>query len=444
MPERLALSPTLWLALAPPLAAFVWQLARGLRASRGGGTDDPWARRVGVGSVVLASGATLGHALRLARAATGVEAFVQTIGPAFAPAFAPPAGPHAGALEAGLGHAVSLEAGLGGAASLEAGLGHAGPLEAGLGLRFDSLSGAACGLACAVAIGAAAVLASRPAAERPGRAWAWLELALAGALLSFLARGFVTTLLGWTLAAGAAAWLQGWTDPGKGAVRATRGALAVTALLFGAVLLSDPGGLEGSSGGGALAVAAFLVATAAMSASPPPDGAPLPLVALACGGTTGILGPFLLLRLASMAPILPGAGRLIGIAGAAMLAGIGWTALRTSGGPARWLALVAGAPAGVTCLSLSTDGEKGGVLVLGAAGLTAGLLLLAAAVRAVPVPAPAARTDLEAALLGRVPEGVGALLLSFERWVLDAIGGAVVVVVHASAWALSRLDARRP
>ena len=127
-----------------------------------------------------------------------------------------------------------------------------------------------------------------------------------------------------------------------------------------------------------------------------------------------------------------------------MLAGIGWTALRTSGGPARWLALVAGAPAGVTCLSLSADGEKGGLLVLGAAGLTAGLLLLAAAVRAVPVPAPAARTDLEASLLGRVPEGVGALLLSFERWVLDAIGGAVVVVVHASAWALSRLDARRP
>src|ERR1700722_17768824 len=340
MPERLALSPTLWLALAPPLAAFVWQLARGLRAYRRGGADDPWARRVGVGSVVLAAGATLGHALRLARA-TGVDAIVQTIGPAFAPAFGPSAGAHD--------------------ASLDAGLGHAGLLDAGLGLRFDSLSGVACGLACAVAIGAAAVLAARPAAERPGRAWAWLELALAAALLSFLADGFVTTLLGWTLAAGAAAWLQGWTDPGRGAVRATRGALAVLALLFGALLLSDAGGLEGSPGGGALAVAAFLVATAAMSASTPPDGAPLPLAALACGGTTGILGPFLLLRFASMAPMLPGAGRLIATAGAAMLAGVGWTALRPRGGPARWLALVAGAPAGLTCLSLSADGAKGGL-----------------------------------------------------------------------------------
>src|SRR5580698_3868738 len=114
MPERLALSPTLWLALAPPLAAFVWQLARGLRASRRGGADDPWARRVGVGSVVLASGATLGHALRLARAT----------GPAFAPAFGPPVGAHDASLDAGLGHAGLLDAGLGHAGPLDAGLGH--------------------------------------------------------------------------------------------------------------------------------------------------------------------------------------------------------------------------------------------------------------------------------------------------------------------------------
>jgi len=55
-----------------------------------------------------------------------------------------------------------------------------------------------------------------------------------------------------------------------------------------------------------------------------------------------------------------------------------------------------------------------------------------------------ARTDLEAALLVGAPEAAGALLLSFERWVVDAIGGAVVVLARASAWALSTLDARRP
>ena len=405
MPERMALSPTLWLIVAPPAVALAWQLVARTRRAAAGDASDPWAARVGVGSALIASGATLGHALRLARASAGVEAFVQ---------------PGAGAA-------------------------HGGPLDGASGLRFDGLSGAACGLACAVALAAAVLLASRPAAEPRGRAWAWLELALASALLTFLAGGFVTVVLGWTLAAAAAAWLEGWTNPSAGAVRATRGALAILALLSGAALRVDPG-----PGHATLAVVAFLIAAAAMSASTPPSGAPPALAALACGGTTGLLGPFLLLRLASHEPTLSGVGLAVAgptlvLAGVAMIAAIGRQALHAPAGPSRWLAVVGGAAPGLTCIALGADGEKGGLLVLVSAGVTSACLLLMAAARGISA-APArtpARPDLSATLFARAPASLGTLLLSFERWVLDAVAGAVVVIAHASAWALSRIDARR-
>ncbi len=412
MPERLALSRTLWLIVAPPAVACGCQLASGLARRRRPAGVDPLdasarrARRVGVGSAVLASGATLGHALRFARAPAGTGALVQ--------------GASVGTLAA--------------------------PMGVHLGLRFDPLSGTACGVACAVALGAAVLLASRPATERSGRAWAWLELATAAALLAFLADGFAATVLGWTLAAAAAAWLAGWTDPRAGAVRATRGALAIAALLVGAVFRDESGGLDGP---GTLALVAFLVAAAAMSASTPPAGAPTALAAASCGGTIGLLGPFLLLRLAPLAPgasSAPDLGPVVAAAGIAMLAGVGGRASLAPHGASRWLALAGGAPAGLTCVALAADGGSGGRLVLVAAGLVAALLLLTAAARGIPAaasaPAPGP-TDLEAALLERAPERLGSLLLSFERWVVDAIGGAVVVIAHASAWALSRIDARR-
>jgi hypothetical protein len=233
-------------------------------------------------------------------------------------------------------------------------------------------------------------------------------------------------------------------------VRATRGALAVLALLVAALSHVDPGGSP------AFSLVAFLVALAAMSGSTPPAGAPLSLAAVGCGATAGLVGPFLLLRLAALEPVPPAAGLVIAIAGVAMLAAVGRRALLTPPGPSRGLALVGGAPAGLTCISFSADGEKGGSLVLASAGVAAAFLLLAAAARGLPIerdvsaktkgdrlaiPAP---LDLEAALLGRAPEAGGLLLLSFERWVVDAIGGAIVALSYASGWALSRIDGRRP
>jgi hypothetical protein len=403
-------SRTLWLIVAPPFAGFVCQLARAIRKTRPGGSDR-WSRRVGVGSVVLASGATFGHALRLARDPAGTEALVQSA-----------------------------------AATVDI-----GPLALHFGLRLDRLSGVASGLACAAALAVAALLTSRKADVRGGRAWAWMELSVAGGLLSFLADDFMTLLAGWTLAAAAAAWLEGWADPRRGAARATRGALAVLALLVGALSRIDPGGSP------LFSLVAFLVALAAMSGWTPPAGAPLSLAAVGCGATAGLVGPFLLLRLAVLQPMPPGAGRVIAIVGVALLVAVGRRAFLTPPGPSRWLALVCGAPAGLTCISFSADGEKGGLLVLASAGVAAASLLLASAASGLSVKGDAsasvkgdthrhatpARRDLEAALLVRAPEAAGLLLLSFERWVVDAMGGAIVVLSRASGWALSRIDGRR-
>jgi hypothetical protein len=406
MPESMALSRTLWLVVAPPIAGFVTLLAKDLTAHRSpagrlavgaeaeslAARAESWARRAGVGSVVLASGATLGQALRLAREPAGTEAIVQ---PLSAPS---------------------------------------GPYDPGSGLRFDSLSATACALACAVALAVATYLATR--AQRDRRVWAWLQLALAGGLLSFLGDGFATLITGWTIVAAAAAWLAGWSDARAGAARATRGALAVMALLFGAVSSTAVGATTGP-------LVAFLIAVAAMSASTPPSGAPRALAAVACGAATGLVGPFLLLRLAVLAPPPAGAASLVTVAGVVMLALVGVRALLEPAGPSRWLALVGGAPAGVTCISLGADGAKGGLLVFTSAGLAAAVLLLTADARRLPEGTRAAK-DPEGALLGHLPEAAGVLLLSFERWVVDAIGGAAIAVGHASAWALSKIDARRP
>jgi hypothetical protein len=64
-----------------------------------------------------------------------------------------------------------------------------------------------------------------------------LQLALLGALVSFLADGFLTVAIGWALASAAGAWLAGWHDVGAGVVVGTRGAAALAAMLFGSALL---------------------------------------------------------------------------------------------------------------------------------------------------------------------------------------------------------------
>ena len=201
--QRLALSRTLWLVVAWPLVGLLWQLAvarRRIGRAREAGAvlrELASARLAGLGCIALAVTAMLGHALLLARLPAGSRALFEPVarGARF------------------------------------------GDVDAGVVLLLDTRALAACGLACAVTLGAAVVLARRPAPERGWRPWAWLQLALVAALVSFLADGFLTVAIGWALASAAGAWLAGWHDARVGVVVGTRGAAALAAMLFGSAML---------------------------------------------------------------------------------------------------------------------------------------------------------------------------------------------------------------
>jgi hypothetical protein len=453
--QRLVLSRSLWLMVAPPILGFFWHLAAHLLDRSAGKARMEWTRRVGFGSVLLASAVTLGHVLTLARAPAQARALFQHVGSSV----------------------------------------RAGPVVAGFDLLLDPLSGAACTLACVVAIAGGMFLASRASGSRSWKTWAWLELALAGCLLSFLSGGFVTMLLGWALAAAAGAWLAGWSDRKAGALRATRGALGCAALLLGASLLlrevdqaapadpalvepildmtthgdatRTPGAKRGVAAGRppltfpglaaafadspsderseqgevALALAVLVVAALGMSASTPPAGSPLALAAVASGAASSAIGPFLLLRLGFLVPLVSRGSAMMTGAGLVMLATAGQRALNGPRGPLRWITLVCGAPAGLTCISLGADGPDGAVLVMVSAGLIATLLGITAAWRGFSSSDCASpRGSFEEALLRGAPERAGALLMMFEHWVVDAIAGAAGVLLYASAWALDRFD----
>jgi hypothetical protein len=199
----IVLSRTLWTIVLFPLAGFVWHLAVARRSEARAGADPELARaraasrEVGLLSVGAAAVATLAHLAVMVRS---------------------PAGP-----------AVRLQPLLPGV--------RIGRLDASIDLWFDSLSGSACALSCLVSLAALAFLARRPPAERGWRTWAWVELSLAGALVSFCADGFAGLAIGWTLSAAAAAWLAGWCDERVGALVATRTGAGIGILLLAASLV---------------------------------------------------------------------------------------------------------------------------------------------------------------------------------------------------------------
>ncbi len=200
---HVVLSRTLWLIVAPPLLGVLWHAVDRYRVGRrsAGALRSRSAvvsqRVADVASVALAAVATLAHVAVLRRdpARTGVLVEYAARG-------------------VRIGH-----------------------LDAPVALSFDSLSALACTLACAVCLAAAALVAWRPPPGGGGRELAWIELALSGALLSFLADGLVALSLGWAVAAASIGWLAGWSDPKAGVLAATRGAFALAALLLGGSLL---------------------------------------------------------------------------------------------------------------------------------------------------------------------------------------------------------------
>jgi hypothetical protein len=532
--QRLALSRTLWLVVAWPIVGLLWQLAvarrRIGRAGDAGAVlrELASARVAGLGCIALAATATLGHALLLARLPAGTRALFEPLvrGARF------------------------------------------GDVDAGVVLLLDARALAACALVCVVTLGAAAVLATRPAPERGWRPWAWLQLALVGALVSFLADGFLTVAIGWALASAAGAWLAGWHDARVGVVVGTRGAAALAAMLFGSALLfwglggswdddgytpethprvvaahvgagaaeasltmtslagasvflddartsslhapfvrvplaagphalrihpgdgaddallphvevapgeeialvplgptlsfhtmadelalRDRGGapvvrhvVEEHLGPGGFAVVAgallsLLAAAGAMSAWSPPVSAPRTLVAVAAGGTTSALGPFLLVRLAFLFPSAQHTGTVVTSVGAATLLAVMWNALGYAG-LRRWLVFAAGGPAGLTCVALGLGDVIAALGVMVASGALTAVGYLVAARKGEDDEAidEATRGSLDDTLLARVPARLGELLASMERWVVGSVASAVAGTARIAAWTVARAD----
>jgi hypothetical protein len=200
--QRLVLSRTLWLVLAWPIGGLAWQVffarRRIARASNAAAVVRALAsaRNASIACTALATASTLAHAVVLARAPRGAALFEHIAGGA-----------------------------------------RSGQFRAEIDLWFDALSATFCVLACVVALAVSAFVATRPGSSRGWQTWGWLQLSLVGALVSFVADGFVGTAIGWSLAGAAGAWLAGWNHPRAAIVSAMRSGVAIGALLVGAVLL---------------------------------------------------------------------------------------------------------------------------------------------------------------------------------------------------------------
>jgi hypothetical protein len=150
----------------------------------------------------------------------------------------------------------------------------------------------------------------------------------------------------------------------------------------------EPSEPAGDDGGAATALWLWIAAAWVVSAGAPPANVPAPLVALSHGATTAILGPFLLGRASVLLALAPRKGLVLAAAVAAILV--------------------------AATRSLWSAASRPGNAVAGAT----------------------------AWLLDRSPARAGALLIRFEHWVVDAIGGLVGTFARIAAWGASRLDAR--
>jgi hypothetical protein len=538
--QRLVLSRTLWLVAVWPMVGFAWQalfIRRRMTRARGQGAMKhalTSARNAGTACVALATASTLAHAVVLAHAPQGTRALFEHVarGARF------------------------------------------GQLDGEVDLLFDPLSATFCTLACLVALATSAFVATAPPPSRGWRSWAWIQLSLAGALVTFLADGFVGTAIGWALTGAAGAWLAGWSDARKGVVAAVRNALSLTAMLLGASLLfwglggswdgdeylpdllprftvaratgsiddnaaRDVGGtitftalpgalvflddartpsmrspfvqapvlggshgirvragegsnedvlgrvvfdgstrdvdlvalgpgltfraiadqlvlrdregdtslrsqLEARSGPGGTAVVAaslvaLLLAAGLMSGAAPSGDAPATLRALGCAATTAAVGPYLLARLAFLFALAPNTWMAVESVGAVILLVAGWRA-PPSGGIRRWLAFVGVAPAALSFLALGAGGVTTAAYVMILSGVATAALYLAAARRIGLDPATGARDSIEELLFVRTPMRLGSLLVSMDRWVVDAIAGTIATLARASAWTVAMVD----
>jgi hypothetical protein len=195
-----------------------------------------------------------------------------------------------------------------------------------------------------------------------------------------------------------------------------------------------------------VALIAFLVAAAFMNGAARPGtdlaGPHIGLAAVADGATIAALGPYLIARLAFLFPLAQGTWIAVEAVGAVILLMAGWRA-PTSSGIRRWLAFVGAAPAALSYLALGAGGvgAGAGVFVLFGAA-TAALYLSAARARRTPARPRASAATADGIVLVRVPELLGALLISMDRWVVGAIAGTIGSLARIGAWVAARADDR--
>jgi NADH-quinone oxidoreductase subunit M len=449
------LTRTLWLLVAAPLAGTLWHLAAAVYA-KARVKEAPRGDVAGMLAIGGCGGSAVVHVAALARQAPGAF-FVESL--------------TSGARTA--------------------------RFDAPLALSLDPLATVAVALACLMALIAAVVLAAAPSAPSAPpessagstgwRAWAWLELALAGAVLSFAADDPATMACGWSLSAIAGAWLAGWTDAEAAVRSGTRSAAGLLAFLLGTALLvwglrgtwhgddyvwgpdvpgriqfargmlASPAVLDAlrdrmspwGAGAGPELVPAILtlwvLAAWAMSGAPLRTPAPAPLVAVGYGATTAWLGPFLLARGAALFGMAPRAHVFVACVAAAMAVSACAQALgRKDAHPAgAWAPFAAASPGVLAWIALgASDGPDrltpAAGAVVGGALATASLLLFAVWPGVALVPADPEAIAPRSSIgpwLERGSRSLGDLLLSYERWVIEATGRGLLVLAAVAAWA---------
>lgn len=201
--QRIVLSRTLWLVVIWPLVGALWQAKPASRAIRG---KDPAAtaseehgsgRDAAVGFAALALTATLAHAIVLMQLPSSSRVLVEHVLPGL----------------------------------------RIGQVDVGIDISLDLLSTAFCILACLVALAASVSVSRQPASPGRSQSLGWIHLSLAGALIAFVADGFVGTAVGWALSGAATVWLAGWNDAAAAVGAGARGAAAIACLLLGAGLI---------------------------------------------------------------------------------------------------------------------------------------------------------------------------------------------------------------
>jgi hypothetical protein len=151
-----------------------------------------------------------------------------------------------------------------------------------------------------------------------------------------------------------------------------------------------------------------------------------------------MLGPVLLARADFLLPSARHTGVVIACAGAAIVLGATWRAL-VHDGVARWLVFLSGGAPGLVCVVMGLGGPLRGLVGMGAIGLGVAALQLATS------RTPRPRDDDEgrepvAGPLQRIPEILGGLLASMERWVVGAAADAVAAFARLAAWVVAAAD----